>query len=32
MITDFESVEDLEAYLETHNSLTADDLDELLDR
>lgn len=32
MITDFESVEDVEAYLETHNSLTADDLDELLDR
>lgn len=32
MITDLESVEDVEAYLEAHNSLTADDLDDLLDR
>ena len=31
-ITDLDSVEDVEAYLETHDSLTADDLDDLLDR
>lgn len=31
-ITDLESVEDVEAYLETNNSLTTDDLDDLLDR
>lgn len=32
MITDLESVENVEAYLKAHNSLTADDLDDLLDR
>lgn len=31
-ITDLESVEDVEAYLGEHNSLTAEDLDDLLDR
>ncbi len=31
IITDLDSVEDVEAYLEAHNSLTADDLDDLLD-
>ena len=31
MITDLDTVEDVEAYLEEHNSLTVDDLDDLLD-
>lgn len=31
-ITDLESVENVEAYLEKHNSLTAEDLDDLLDK
>ncbi|PGF17181.1 hypothetical protein CP556_14360 [Natrinema sp. CBA1119] len=32
MITNLESVKDVETYLEDQNSLTADDLDDLLDR
>ncbi|QZA89493.1 hypothetical protein K0C01_04990 [Salinarchaeum sp. IM2453] len=31
-VTDLESVEDIEAYLEANNSLTSGDLDDLLDR
>lgn len=31
-ITDLASVEDVEAYLDEHDSLTAEDLDDLLDR
>lgn len=31
-VTDLESVEDVESYLEEYNSLTAEDLDDLLDR
>ena len=30
-ITDLDSVEDVEAYLKAHNSITVDDLDDLLD-